>query len=360
MKESQFFEKVKKYLSYVVQQNGSDLHLSVGDNPIIRIDGKLHRFDESHVVTKEEMEALIDAMLNEERKEKLLKDRQVDFSLEVDSGDRFRANVFFQKNNPSLSLRLIPKDIKTLKELNVPEIAYKFADKTQGLFLVTGPTGHGKSTTLASLIEYINQTKQKHIITIEDPIEYVFESKKSLIHQREVFEDAKSFNGALRACFREDVDVIMVGEMRDLETISTAITAAETGHLILATLHTNDSVQTIDRIIDVFPAYQQNQIRLQLSNVLLGVLSQRLLKRIGGGRIPATEIMIKNHAIDNMIRQGQTHQINVVLDTSLDEGMVSINRSLAMLVKEGYVALEEAEPFATDVNSFRMLLESDA
>ncbi len=359
MKESQFLEKIKKYLNYVIQQNGSDLHLSVGDNPIIRVDGKLYRFDESHIITKEEMETLIDEILNEERKEKLIKEKQVDFSLETDLGSRFRANAFFQKNNLGLSLRLISKEIKTLRELNIPEIIYQFAKKNQGLFLVTGPTGHGKSTTLASLIEHINQTRQKHIITIEDPIEYIFESKKSLIHQREVFVDAESFNSALKSCFREDVDVIMLGELRDLETISTAITAAETGHLILATLHTNDSIQTIDRIIDVFPVYQQNQIRFQLSNVLLGVISQRLLRKIGGGRIPATEIMIKNHAIANMIREGQTAQINVVLDTSLNEGMLSINHSLAMLVKSGYVDFEEAETFATDVNSFRVLLESD-
>jgi len=359
LKESQFLEKVKKYLAYVVQQEGSDLHLSAGDCPIMRVDGKLIRFDEKHIITKEEMESLADSILSEERKEKFLKNRQVDFSLEIDSGDRFRANIFFQKGSLSLSLRFVPKNIKTLNELNIPEIVYKFAEKTQGLFLVTGPTGHGKSTTLASLVEYINQTKQKHIITIEDPIEYIFDSKKSLIHQREVFEDTRSFNEALRACFREDVDVIMVGEMRDLETISTAITAAETGHLILATLHTNDSIQTIDRIIDVFPAHQQNQIRLQLSNVLLGVVSQRLLRKVGGGRIPAVEIMIKNNAIDNMIRQGQTHQINIALETSLDEGMVSINRSLAMLVREGLVTTEEAEPYATDVNSFRMIMESE-
>lgn len=358
MKESQLAGKLKKYLTYVVQNNGSDLHMSVGDYPIIRVDGLLYRLDKEQVITKSDMESLSESLLNKAQLEKLHTEQDVDFSMEIESEDRFRANMFYQKGNISLALRFIPKKIRTLKELSIPEQIYDFVKKSQGLLLVTGPTGHGKTTTLASLIDYINQNKQQHIITIEDPIEYLHKSNQCLIEQREVYRDAKDFQTALKACFREDVDVVLVGEMRDLDTISTAITAAETGHLILGTLHTNDSVQTIDRIIDVFPAYQQNQIRYQLANVLLGVVSQRLLKQIGGGRVPAVEVLIKNNAIENLIRQNQSHQIGVTIETSLDDGMISINRALASLVKEGKVALDEAETYATDVNSFKMLLEA--
>jgi twitching motility protein PilT len=266
--------------------------------------------------------------------------------------------MFYQKGQLSFCARLIPNKVRSLKELGIPEDVYEFADAHQGLFLVVGPNGHGKTTTIASLIDYINQRQERHIVTIEDPVEYIFKSQRSLVEQREVYEDAVDFPSALKASFREDVDVVFVGEMRDLETISTAITAAETGHLIFGTLHTNDAVQTIDRIIDVFPAHQQNQIRYQLSSVLVGVVSQRLLPKIGGGRIPAIEIMKCNNAIANLIRQNQTHQIGVVMETSLDEGMISINRSLATLVSEGSVSLEDAEGFATDTSAFKMFLES--
>jgi len=342
----------------VVQQNGSDLHLSAGSYPIIRVDGKLQKLSGETLLTREDMESLSESLLNEERKKKLFSEKQVDFSMEIKSGDRFRANMFYQRESLSLALRLIPSKIRDLRSLGIPESVYSFADRTQGLLLITGPTGHGKSTTLAAMVDYINHRKEQHIITIEDPIEYMHTSDQSLIEQREVFLDSTDFHSALKACFREDVDVILLGEMRDLETISTAITAAETGHLILGTLHTNDSIQTIDRMVDVFPAYQQNQIRFQLANVLIGVVSQRLLRKVGGGMIPAVEILIKNRAIENMIRQNQTHQIGVVLETSLDEGMISINRSLAMLVKQGIVAVDDAEAYATDINSFRLLLEA--
>jgi twitching motility protein PilT len=240
----------------------------------------------------------------------------------------------------------------------MPDYIYNFMKKTQGLLLITGPTGHGKSTTLAALVDYLNNNNKYHIVTIEDPIEYLHKSKLSLVNQREIYDDATNFTSALKSAFREDVDVILLGEMRDLDTISTAITAAETGHLILATLHTNDSIQTIDRIVDIFPAHQQNQIRAQLANVLLGVISQRLLKKIGGGRVPAMEILIKNIAVENLIRQNQAHQIGTVIETSLDKGMISINRSLARLVKQGLIEVKDAETYATDVNAFRMLLES--
>lgn len=358
MAESQLVRKINDYLAYVVQQHGSDLHFSVGDYPVIRIDGQLHRLSQEPIIAKEDMEALAKKILTENQHKKFEKEKSMDFSMEIESGDRFRANLFYQKDNISLALRHIPNEIKPLTELDVPDDIYGFVNKSQGLLLVTGPTGHGKSTTLAALVDHINKNKQHHIITIEDPIEYVHPSQQCLVEQREVYKDAVDFPSALKACFREDVDVILIGEMREIETISTAITAAETGHLILATLHTNDAVQTIDRIIDVFPAYQQNQIRAQLASVLVGVVSQRLLKKVGGGRIPAIEIMKCNTAVQNLIRQNQTHQIGVTIETSLEDGMISINRSLATLVKNGQVTYEDAEAYATDVNSFKMMVES--
>ena len=360
MRESQLEEKLKKYLTYVVQQGASDLHMSVGDYPIIRLDGDLYRLDKEEILTNDDMEALAGVVLNDMQKKKFEKERAIDFSMSMDSGDRFRANMYYQKENISLAMRYIPSKIRALEELGLPNYVYNFMEKTQGLLLVTGPTGHGKSTTLAALVDYLNSNKKYHIVTIEDPIEYIHKSKMSLVDQREVYDDATGFGSALRSAFRQDVDVILLGEMRDLDTISTAITAAETGHLILATLHTNDSIQTIDRIVDIFPAHQQNQIRAQLASVLLGVISQRLLKKIGGGRVPAVEILIKNVAVENLIRQNQIHQINTVIDTSLDDGMISINRSLARLVKQGIVDLKDAEMYATDVNAFHMALESEA
>jgi twitching motility protein PilT len=358
MRESQLEEKLKKYLTYVVQQNASDLHLSVGEHPIIRLDGDIYRLDREEILTKEDMEALSKTILNDLRLKKFERKRSVDFSMTLDSGDRFRANIYYQKENIGLALRYITKEIRPLQTLGMPDYLYKFMDKSQGLFLLTGPTGHGKSTTLAALVDYLNSNKRYHIVTIEDPIEYLHHSKESLVDQREVYDDTPSFSSGLRAAFRQDVDVILLGEMRDLDTISTAITAAETGHLILATLHTNDSIQTIDRIIDIFPAHQQNQIRSQLASVLLGVVAQRLLKKRGGGRVPATEILIKNTAVENLIRQNQAHQISTVLETSLSEGMITMNRSLARLVKRGIVDVKDAEPYATDLNAFRMSLDS--
>jgi twitching motility protein PilT len=359
MRESQLEERLKKYLAYVIQQGASDLHLSVGDYPIIRLDGELYRLDKEAILTKADLMSLTEVVLNDMQKKKFAEDRSVDFSLATDSGDRFRVNVYYEKADVAFALRYIPKEIRSLQELGMPDYIYNFMEKTQGLLLVTGPTGHGKSTTLAALVDYLNSSKKYHIVTIEDPIEYLHKSKLSLVNQREVYDDAVDFTSALKSAFREDVDMILLGEMRDLDTISTAITAAETGHLILATLHTNDSVQTIDRIIDIFPAHQQNQIRAQLANVLLGVVSQRLLKKIGGGRVPAVEILVKNIAVENLIRQNQAHQIGTVIETSLDKGMISINRSLARLVKQGIVEAKDAESYATDVNAFRMFLESE-
>jgi twitching motility protein PilT len=356
MNKTQVEVKVKEYLQMVAQQGGSDLHLSVGRPPIIRIDGKLYPISGEKKLAATEIEDAANAILNEEQRMRLKKDMQIDFSLDLDGKARFRCNIYFQKGSLSAAFRMIPNAIKTLEELNMPTALYEFTKASQGFVLVTGPCGHGKSTTLAALIDYINRSRQDHIITIEDPIEYLFDPDMCIVDQREILQDALNFPSALRAVFREDADVVMVGEMRDVETISTAMTAAETGHLIFATLHTNDAAQTVDRIVDVFPAHQQNQIRMQLAQSLLGIVSQRLVNRIDGGRIPAVEILINNNAIANLIREGKSHQINLVIETSKDQGMISLNHSLSYLVKEGIISLEEAEIYSPDKNELKILL----
>ncbi|MCX6765718.1 MAG: type IV pilus twitching motility protein PilT [Candidatus Moranbacteria bacterium] len=348
---------MKNLLRIVAQQNASDLHLVVGRYPTIRVDGKLYPLTQESMLTAEDTKALSDVILNGENKKKLMEDHQADFSYNFEDKARFRTNVFFQKGCISIAMRLITSRVRTLEELNIPTALYNFAQYSQGLLLVTGPVGHGKSTTLAALIDSINHNEEKHIITIEDPIEYVYEQDRCIINQREVGEDARSFQDALRAVFREDANVVLIGEMRDLDTISTAMTAAETGHLIFATLHTNDSAQTVDRIIDVFPAHQQNQIRSQLANVLLGVVSQRLIPRIGGGRIPAVEIMIKNHAVENLVRENKTYQIDSVIETSLGEGMISLDKSLADLVHQGLITIDDALKFSKNREYLQMLIK---
>lgn len=349
-------QKIKNLLRLAAQQGASDLHLSVGHYPTFRIDGKLNPLTSDEILTPAITKEMTDFFLNEEKKAKLSKMGHVDFSYNFEDKARFRTNIYFQQGYLSIALRLITQDIKTLSELNLPERLYDFTNFSQGLVLIVGPIGHGKSTTMASLINEINEKQEKHIITIEDPIEYVYKKAKSIVDQREVFEDAESFQTALKAVFREDANVISVGEMRDLETISTVMTAAETGHLIFATLHTNDAVQTIDRIIDVFPSHQQNQIRFQLASVLLGVVSQRLVPKIDGGRVPAIEIMIRTHAVENLIRENKTYQIGTVIETGTDFGMVSLDVALAKLVKEGLVSSEIAMSFAKDVDNFRNFL----
>ena len=356
MNRTQIEVKINSYLEMVAQQGGSDLHLSMGRPPIIRIDGKLYPISGENKLSAEEITEAAKAILNEEQWGRLQKDKQIDFSVDLLGKARFRCNIFFQKGHLSAAFRMIPSKIRTLEELNIPPALYEFTKPSQGFVLVTGPCGHGKSTTLAALIDYINHSRQDHIITIEDPIEYLFDPDLCIIDQREMLQDAVNFPTALRAVLREDADVVMVGEMRDIETISTAMTAAETGHLIFATLHTNDAAQTVDRIVDVFPAYQQNQIRLQLAQSLLGIISQRLVNRIGGGRIPAVEILINNNAIANLIREGKSHQINLVIETSKDQGMVSLNHSLADLVKQGIIALEEAEIYSPNKEELKILL----
>ena len=353
---TQLEAKFMSYLRMVAEQNASDLHLCVGRPPILRIDGKLYPVSGEEKLSEQAMIDIARSILNDDQYKKLQNLRQVDFSIDLHGKARFRANVYFQKGTISAAFRMIPSKIRTLEELNLPPALYELTKPSQGFVLITGPCGHGKSTTLAALIDYINHSRQDHIITIEDPIEYLFNPDMCIIDQREVFQDATDFGTALRAVFREDADVVMVGEMRDLETISTAITAAETGHLIFATLHTNDAAQTIDRIVDVFPAHQQNQIRIQLAQTLLGIVSQRLLNRVDGGRVPAVEILYNNNAVANLIREGKTHQINLVLETSREQGMVTLNSSLAELVKRGVVSLEEAETYSTNKEELRILL----
>jgi len=356
MNRPQAEAKINSYLQMVAQQGGSDLHLCLGRPPIIRIDGKLFPVSGESKLTAQDIEDSVRALLNEEQWGRLNKEKQIDFSINLAEKARFRSNIYFQKGCLGAAFRMIPSKIRTLEELNLTPALYEFTKASQGFVLVTGPCGHGKSTTLAALIDYINHTRQDHIITIEDPIEYLFDPDMCIIDQREILQDALNFPSALRAVFREDADVVMVGEMRDVETISTAMTAAETGHLIFATLHTNDAAQTVDRIVDVFPAYQQNQIRLQLAQSLLGIISQRLVNRVDGGRIPVVEILINNNAVANLIREGKSHQINLVIETSKDQGMISLNHSLADLVKQGIIALEEAETYSPNKEELKILL----
>jgi twitching motility protein PilT len=295
-------------------------------------------------------------MMKESQKERFLKERDLDFSFDFGGRARFRVNVFFQMGKVSIALRLIPSKIRTIEELNLPPVLHQFAKAQQGFVLVCGPASHGKSTTLAALIDEINHTRTEHIITIEDPIEYVFKDERSIIDQREVGEDALSFARALKAALREDPDVIMVGEMRDPETMAIAITAAETGHLVFATLHTNSAAQTIHRIVDSFPSEQQNQVRAQLSGSLLGIISQRLIPRTRGGLIPACEIMISTPAISNLIRENKIHEIPSIIETSAEIGMITLNRSLADLVKRGEISFENALNYSLNPVELRMLI----
>jgi len=351
-------QKLKSYLLTVAQQGASDLHLVVGRHPTIRIDGKLMPLLEEDILIPSRTKEFSAILLRESYEKELLEEGQVNFSYDFEGKARFRTSVYFQQGHISVAMRLVQTKIRTLEELEINPSLYEFAKYSQGLVLITGPVGHGKSTTLAAIIDHINHTQDKHILTIEDPIEYIYQQDRCLINQREVGEDSKDFAAALRGIFREDVNVLLIGEMRDLDTISTAMTAAETGHLIFATLHTNNSAQTVDRIVDVFPAHQQNQIRAQLANVLLGVVSQRLIPRIGGGRVAAMEIMIKNHAVANLIRENRSFQIDSVIETSLKDGMVSLDRSLSQLIKEGIISLEDAFAYTSNRDYLKTIIKN--
>lgn len=350
-------ERLKNLLITAAKQNASDLHLAVGRRPTLRIDGVLVPLQQEEIMTKEDAEDLINNLLTPEQQERLKKDKQIDFAYSLEDKARFRVSAYYQRGYLAAALRLIPSRIRTIEELNLPPILHDFTKLSQGFILVVGPAGHGKSTTLAALIDEINHSRSDHIITIEDPIEYLFAQDKSIISQREVGVDTPSFNDALRTVLRQDPDVIMIGEMRDAVSIATAMTAAETGHLVFSTLHTNSASQTIDRIIDTFPAEQQGQVISQLAATLVAIISERLLPRLSGGRIPATEIMIVNPAIRNLIRERKTYQIDLVIETSLQEGMITLNRSLANLVKNREVSMENAELYSLNPSELRILLE---
>jgi twitching motility protein PilT len=322
----------------------------------LRIDGALVPISGADVLTDEAVETLVFAILDEDQKQILLKDKEFDFSFAFGDLGRFRVNAFHERGNLAAALRLIPNEILTIEQLGLPPIIDKFANYPRGLVLVTGPTGSGKSTTLAAMIHKINMERSEHIITIEDPIEYTHRSKKSVIVQREVHYDTYSFSAALRSALREDPDVVLIGEMRDLETIASAITIAETGHLVFATLHTNSAAQSIDRMIDVFPPHQQPQIRSQLSNILMAICSQRLVPAIGGGRIASAEILVATPAVRNIIREGKTHQLEAVIQTGAEYGMQSMDKTLAALVHNGTVSYDEARNHAVDLDELDRLM----
>ncbi len=342
-------------IEMVVKEDASDLHLSEGRQPILRVSGFLVPISNIPALTKQDMKAILDILIDASKKEIFLNQRQVDFA--YDHGDaRFRGNAFFQSGKMSLALRLIPKSVRTFDELKLPSILESFTNRQQGFFLVVGPTGHGKSTTLASLIDRINEQRLEHIVTIEDPIEYVFESKKSVIDQREVLQDTPDFHTALMGMFRQDIDVVMIGEMRTPEDISTAVTAAETGHLVFSTMHTNNAAQTIDRIIDSFDKSQQRQISYQLASSLIGIMSQRLIPRISGGLIPACELLINNNAVANLIRENRIYEINSIIETSAESGMIDLNRYLSDLVRAGEITIENAYLYSQNNKGLERML----
>jgi twitching motility protein PilT len=350
-------QKLNELLTATARQNASDLHIAVGRRPTLRVDGVLVPLQKEPITTPESAESFVEALISAEQRQKLLVQRQIDFAYSFEDKARFRVNVYFQRGYLAAALRLVPARIKTVEELNLPPILHDFSKLSQGFVLAVGPAGHGKSSTLAAVLDEVNHTRSDHIITIEDPVEYLFTQDKCIVSQREVGSDATSFHSALRTVLRQDPDVIMVGEMRDTVSISTAMTAAETGHLVLSTLHTNSASQTIDRIIDSFPAEQQGQVTSQLAATLVAIVSERLLPRISGGRIPAMEIMIVNPAIRNLIRERKTYQIDLVIETSMQEGMVTLNRSLVNLIKNKEVTSENAELYSLNPAELRILLE---
>lgn len=349
--------RVEVLLEECIKKNASDLHIQVGLPPILRIDGSLQPIPNTPVLTKDMIEKLVFSTLDSMQREILIKDKEFDYSFSFGDIARFRVNAFNEKGNLAAAFRLIPTKMPTVDQLGMPQVVSSFSDYPRGLVLVTGPTGSGKSTTLAALINKINHEKAVHIVTIEDPIEFTHKSARSVIVQREVHYDTFSFARALKSVLREDPDVVLLGEMRDLETISSAITIAETGHLVFATLHTNSAAQSVDRMIDVFPAEQQPQIRSQLSSVLMAVCSQRLVPAIGGGRVCACEIMVANSAVRSIIREGKTHQLDTTIQTGANEGMQTMDRTLAKLVQQGTITYDSGREYAVDQHEYDRLVK---
>ena len=343
-------------LEECVRRKASDLHIQYGLPPILRIDGVLVPINNTKTLDEDDLKSLIFSTLDEDQQGIYLKDKEFDYSFAFGDIARFRVNAFHERGKMAAAFRLIPNEIKSITDLGMPTIVETFADFPRGLVLVTGPTGSGKSTTLAALVDKINREKSKHIITIEDPIEFTHKSERSVIVQREVHYDTFSFAAALRSALREDPDVVLIGEMRDLETIQAAITIAETGHLVFATLHTNSAAQSIDRMIDVFPPHQQPQIRSQLANMLMAICSQRLVPAIGGGRVVAAEIMVANTAVRSLIRDGKTFQLDTAIQTGAEEGMQTMDRTLAKLIQTGVITYDSAREYAVDINELNRLV----
>ncbi|HSW88345.1 MAG TPA: type IV pilus twitching motility protein PilT [Candidatus Saccharimonadales bacterium] len=353
---------IQELLRLTVTNKASDLHLMPELPPAIRVDGNLSYLANIPVLSPESIQSMMDSLMTAEQRELLRMNKELDFSVGFGGGlfgdeGRFRVNAYHQKGSLCAALRYLPKAITTIDDLHLPKICHNFAELKHGLILVVGPTGHGKSTTLAAIINEINQTKADHILTIEDPIEYIYPKSKSIISQREIKTDTNSWGVALRSALREDPDVILVGEMRDPETIAATITLAETGHLVFSTLHTNSAAQSLDRIIDSFPSHEQNQIRMQLAFTLRGVISQRLLPQLGGGRIPAVEVLLGTPAVSNNIREGKTHLIDSIIQTSQEMGMISLESSLAQLVLSGLISLDTAKSYALHLDEFLHLVK---
>lgn len=353
----EIIDRFKNLVKRAKTEEASDIHLCVGHEPIFRITGQLLSLPDEKKISAEDLETLIKFLAGEERYQKFLKEKDIDLSFQLEQ-IRLRINTYFQRGTMSLAARLISQSIKSIEELSLPLIVKEFAHHSQGFVLITGASSQGKSTTLAALVEEINNQQRKMIITLEDPIEYLFQDKKAVIAQREIHADALSFPRALRSTLREDPDVIVVGEMRDLETISTAVIAAETGHLVFATLHTNSASESIHRLVDVFPAVQQNQIRMQLASSLLGIVSQRLIPSVEGKFVPACEVLIATPAISNLIRRNDVDQMPLVIQTSSNVGMISMNQSLAQLVQSGKITVQKALAYSLGPNELRQLLRT--